>query len=238
MSYYRRRTKYKASPHAVRHMSERAVLTRQFAGIDRDVERHFLALETAPLNRLLNAYGSKYGDKAEAYARDTYGKWRAGAVKISGQTAARLMELLPPVLPASVRFDLIKKLRSGYFKKQSIRVQSTPMTWKQDVLKPIQGLVSTSMTFALPETLVEQAKWLADGDAAAAHALLAAAEQEEAAIRLLYIEEEMRRIEVLLQDIDTSRRMSHTLKLPQGDITLTIELPPRTLMQRLTGWMR
>lgn len=219
-------------------MSERAALTRQFSGIDKDVEQHFLQLDLGALNRLFDTYGKMYGAKPEAYARNTYEKWRSGAVKISGQTASRLMELLPPVLAPSARFDLIKKLRAGQFRKQFLRVQSTPATWRQDLLKPIQGLVSASATFTLPEALVEKAKWLADGDAKAAQALLAAAEQEEAAIRLLYIEEEMRRIDALLQDIDTSRRMSHTLKLPQGDITLTIELPQRTLLQRLTGWMR
>lgn len=219
-------------------MSERAALTRQFSGIDKDVEQHFLELDFGALSRLFDTYGKMYGAKPEAYARNTYEKWRSGAVKISGQTASRLMELLPPVLAPSARFDLIKKLRAGQFRKQSLRVQSTPATWRQDLLKPIQGLVSASATFTLPEALVEKAKWLADGDAKAAQALLAAAEQEEAAIRLLYIEEEMRRIDALLQDIDTSRRMSHTLKLPQGEITLTIELPQRTLLQRLTGWMR
>lgn len=219
-------------------MSERAILTRQFSGIDKDIERHFLSLDFSALNRLFDTYGKFYGAKPEEYARNTYEKWRSGAVKISGQTASRLMELLPPVLAPNARFDLIKKLRAAQFRKQYLQVQSTPATWRQDLLKPIQGLVSASATFSLPEALLEKAKWLADGDAIAVQALLAAAEQEEAAIRLLYIEEEMRRIGALLQDIDASRRMSHTLKLPQGDITINIELPQRTLLQRLTDWMR
>ena len=32
--------------------------------------------------------------------------------------------------------------------------------------------------------------------------------------------------------------LTATLKLPQGDIILRVELPARTLLQRLTGWMR
>ena len=41
-----------------------------------------------------------------------------------------------------------------------------------------------------------------------------------------------------LRDIDTTRRVNHTLRLPQGDITLNVELPARTLLQKLTGWLR
>jgi hypothetical protein len=207
-------------------------------GIDREVEKIFLQLAPHDLESLLSRYGHAHGQKAEAYARDTYEKWKAGAVKMSGQTAGRLLDLLPPLLAPSVRFDLVRKLRERHFSKKTIRLQSTPATWRTDLIKPIQELVAASSGFALPADLLEKARWLADGDAAAAQRLLAAAEQEEAAVRVAYIDAELRRVEALIQNIDTTRQVTHTLKLPQGDIILRVELPARTLLQRLTGWMR
>lgn len=213
-------------------------MTHQFAGIDKDVEKIFLSLSQSDLERILASYGQAHGLKAEAYARETYVKWKTGEVKMSGQTAARLLELLPPVLPASARFELIKKLRAGHFKRTTVRVQSTPLTWRQDLAQPIRDLIDASAAFSLPDAVISRANWLTDGDAVAARRLLVAAEQQESAIRLAYIDEELRRIEALLQDIDTHRRIIHTLQLPQGEIILTVELPQRSLLQRLTGWLR
>jgi hypothetical protein len=241
MTYNRRRKRNygtAAPAAAIRHVAERAELTRRFGGIDRDVEKIFLSLPAHDLNRLLVQYGLTYSDKAEAYARDAYAKWQSGAVKMSGQTASRLLDLLPPYLGADVRFDLVKKLRSHHFQRKTIRIQSSPATWRTDVVKPIQELVTSSTSFALPPDIIQKASWLTAGDASAAQKLLAAAEQEEAAIRVVYIEEEFRRIETLVQNIDTTRQVTHTLKLPQGDISLNVTLPARTFMQKLTSWMR
>jgi len=219
-------------------MAERSELSRRFGGIDREVERIFLQLAPRELEGLLSRYGREHGQKAEAYARETYEKWRSGAVKMSGQTAGRLLDLLPPLLAPSVRFDLVRKLRERHFSKRTIRIQSTPQTWRTDLVKPIQELVAESSGFALPADVLDKAKWLADGDAAAAQHLLAAAEQEEAAIRVAYLDAELRRVEALIENTDATRQVAHTLKLPQGEIILKVELPERTLLQRLTGWMR
>jgi hypothetical protein len=240
VTYRRRRSNYRtaAPAAAIRHMSERAELSRRFAGIDREVEKIFLTLPPHDLEHLLLRYGERHGAKSESYARETYPKWQRGAVKMSGQTASRLLDLLPPFLPPSVRFDLVRTLRARHFQKRLIRVHSTPATWLADLTRPIQELVAASTTFALPVDLVERARWLADGDAAAAQRLLAAAEQEEAAIRVAYIDAELRRVEALVQNIDTTRRVTHTLKLPQGEVSLTVELPARTFVQKLTDWLR
>ena len=235
----RKRSHAKAAPAAaIRHIAERNVLSRRFGGIDREIEQIFLSLSPGELERLFQRYGESYGDKPEAYAREAYPRWQSGKVKMSGQTASRLLELLPPYLSPEKRFDLVKQLRSRHFQRQTFRIQSTPATWRADLIKPIQKLVASSGLFQLPEDLKDTASWLADGDTAAAQRLLAAAEQEEAAIRVIYIDEELQRIESMMRDIDTTRRVSHKLRLPQGEITLNVELPARTLLQKLTGWLR
>lgn len=232
--YYGRRRNFS---YGSSHVSQRTELTRQLGGIDKDIEKIFLTLSPSDLERIFNLYARTHGGSAANYARNTYTKWKSGSVKMSGQTAERLISLVPPVLPAPVRFDLVKKLRASYFKKKTIYVNSSPEAWMQDVLKPIHELVSASSSFSPPEYVIAKARWLADGDAKAAQQLLAAAEQEEAAIRLAYIEKEFCRIGALIQNIDTMRKVTHTLSLPQGDIVLQIQLPPRTLMQKISDWL-
>ncbi|MDP3029343.1 MAG: hypothetical protein Q8O04_07590 [Deltaproteobacteria bacterium] len=237
MAYrYHRRSRHNYYGSA--HVSQRTVLSLQLGGIDKDIEKIFLSLSQADLEKIISLYSKAHGQKAAGYARATYQKWKSGSVKMSGQTAERLVELIPPVLPTSVRFELVKKLRYSHFKTRTMHVNSSPDTWRNDIIKPIQELVSASSSFSLPEYVLEKAKWLAQGDAKAAQQLLAAAEQEEAAIRLAYIDEELRRIEALIQNIDTMRKVTHTLKLPQGEVILRVELPPRTLMQKLSDFLR
>lgn len=237
--YYRsRKSRRSYSSYGSQHISQRDSLSRTFAGIDKDIEKIFLSLENSTLNSLLASYSEKFGKSAEIYARTTYQKWRSGSVKMSGQTASRLLELLPPLLPASTKFELIRKLRQGHFKKRSIYIKADVDNWKQSLIKPIQELVAESSSFSLPAEILIKARWLSDGDSASAERLLVAAEQEEAAIRVAFLEDEMRRIESILRDLDATRRMSHTIELPQGSITLNIELPARTLVQRLTDWLK
>lgn len=233
-SHRRRRYHY----YAQEHVSQRTTLSRQLGGIDKDIEKIFLSLSSADLDRILSLYESAHGEPGAKYARQTYSKWKSGKVRMSGQTAERLINLIPPVLLPSVRFDLVKKLRASYFKMKTIQVNSSPSTWRHDILQPIQELVLASSSFSLPANVFEKAKWLADGDARIAQQLLAAAEQEEAAIRLAYIDEELFRIGTLVQKIDSTRKITHAIKLPQGEVILYIALPARTLTQKLSNWLR
>ena len=52
-------------------------------------------------------------------------------------------------------------------------------------------------------------------------------------MRASYLEAEFKRIQLLLQNLDHARHAFHEIKLPQGDIHVTIELQQPTAMQRL-----
>ena len=144
MSYYyqSKRSRSSYSNYGSRHVSQRDSLSRTFAGIDKDIEEMFLSLENSALNALLANYSKKFGKSAESYARTTYQKWQSGSVKMSGQTASRLLELLPPLLPASAKFELIKKLRHGHFKKRAFYIKAGVDNWRQSLINAIQEFVA------------------------------------------------------------------------------------------------
>ncbi len=217
-------------------MAERSALTSAFAGIDADIERIFLSLPAQQLEWVFTNYGAAHGSKAESYARQTYEKWKSKTVKMSGQTAERLLNLVPPCISEEARFDLIKKLRSSYLRPTYQQIVTSPQTWRQDLAEPIKNLVNQSSSFSLPDHITKRAAWLANGDTKAAQLLLAAAEQEEAIIRVQFLDAEFRRIEALIQNIENTRSVTHTISLPQGKIVVTVSLPQKTLWQSITSW--
>jgi hypothetical protein len=223
------------------HQRRRAELTRRFGGIDEDVEKIFLSLDQVSLRALLREYAGRYGDGAAAYARGTYGKWKAGTVLLSGQTAERLLDLLPPYLSNQVRYELIRKLRHNCLPKLTLNVACEPANWREAVQPAVAQVVSHFRAQNLPPYVTSVATWLTRNDAKAAQALLARAEEEEAVIRTRLLAQEFQRLEALLGAYEGARTtIRHVISLPQGNVHVRIRPPGNpiwlmvtTLFQRL-----
>lgn len=239
MSQYRHFYKHSYGHYrASQHISERYALSCSLGGIDKDVEQIFLNLPNLKLETVFLHYGREHGASALAYARNTYPRWKSGAVKMSGTVAERLLNLVPIVLDTSARFDLVKKLRGAYMHKERRHVTCEQHDWRNKVVPVVAELLSASHKFQLPEHAVSRVRWLTDGDAVAAQRLLAAAEQEEAAVRLRFLEAEFKRIDFLLQNIEATRHVSHTIELPQGIISVTITIPQKGILTWLCDLLR
>ena len=91
----------------------------------------------------------------------------------------------------------------------------------------VAELLASSSQFKLPDSAASRIKWLTDGDAQAAQRLLAAAEEEEAVARLQHLEREFRRIDILLQNVQGQKTVSHLIQLPQGTVNVTIGEPAK-----------
>lgn len=215
------------------HVSARASLSYQVGGIDKDIEHAFLSLADARLERIFQKYGAVHGRSAETYARATHAKWKSGKVRMSGAVAERLLNLVPPELDAALRFDLVKKLRGAFLHREQRYVVTEPETWRSAVAPVVAELITASAKFQLPERVQSKVAWLAGGDAKAAQSLLVAAEQEEAIVRLRYLEAEFQRIDSLIQKVEATRAVNHKIELPQGTISVMIKLPERGIWARL-----
>jgi hypothetical protein len=210
---------------ARQHISERAQLTQLFGGIDREIEQLFLNLDSRSRDILLRWYGQQFGPQAEKYARTTYPKWKSGAVRLSGQTAQRLLELIPPLLPLERRFELVRKLRRHHLACTDIRLHAEPENWEAVVRPAVDTLVERSRTRNLPANVIARARWLAEGDTQAMYRMLNAIEEEEALGRVHLLDSEFRRIQVLLAELQHTRSITHTISLPQGNIRVEIRRP-------------
>ena len=234
MNRYRRSSRRFYGAHrASQHVSERNALSYSLGGIDKDVERIFLNLPNLKLETVFIRYGREHGASALSYARNTYPRWKSGGVKMSGTVAERLLNLVPVVLDTSTRFDLVKKLRGAHMHKEHRHVTCEPHDWRNKVAPIVAELLMASHTFQLPQHAVARVRWLADGDAAAAQRLLAAAEHDEAAVRLHFLEAEFKRIDFLLQNIKATKQVSHTIEMPQGTISVSIAAPQKGFWSRL-----
>jgi hypothetical protein len=208
-----------------------------FAGIDKDIESIFLNLDRNSLESIFQQYGKEYGDNAEKYARNTFQNWKNGATRLSGQTAERLLNLLPPFLSQNKRYELVKKLRDYYMiKRQSMEhVTTSPELWKQDLLPVVSRIVENSSNFKLPEEVQRRATWLSGGDAVSANKILMAVEQEEAKLRTAYLDDEFRRIDQYVNNVENTQSVSHTITLPQGTIHVRIQQKKKPFINKVFG---
>lgn len=219
-------------------VSKRQELSSTFGGIDRDVERLFLNLDRDDLDELFAYYEEEHGRSAATYARNTYPKWKRREVQLSGQTAERLLNLLPPLLPFETRFELVKKLRTSNFRRMIRHVNTTPEGWRDALGPAIAEVVSHGSTANIKEGVKQRVAWLADGDVAAAEKLMLAAEQDEAITRLAYLNAEFVRLEQLIAQLGNYQTsVSHAIELPQGSIRVHIVVPKVSMWQKLKTWM-
>jgi hypothetical protein len=217
------------------HISKRLNLTNLFGGIVHDVEYVFFNLPSYELEALFIDYGHKYDKSAESYARSTYPLWKSGKTILSGQTAERLLELIPPRLSKNQRFELIRKLRQHCLKRVNEFVRTPIESWRQNVIPAVEKVIKARRDFKLPDELYEKATWLADGDVEAAHRILHSIDEEEAQQCTAYLDAEFKRIEVFMAKVKNTDTVEQKISIPQGDIYVTIEKEKPTLLQFLFG---
>jgi hypothetical protein len=169
--------------------------------MDKDIQEIFFSLSQNSLEGLFRKYGKAHGSSAEGYARKTYPKWKTRQTKLSGQTAERLISLIPPYLPEEVRFELIKKLRNHYLPKRRESISTNPDDWRNDLIPVIEKFLNVSNEFDLPDNVKDKAAWLASGDTDAVNRILSSLELEEAKVRANYLKIEFQRIQSLVHNL-------------------------------------
>ncbi len=197
-------------------------LSQLLAGIDRDIKRIFLSLPQRKLSKVFLEYGRTYGISKVIYAKSTYPKWQDGSVTMSGVVVARLLNLVPLAIGVDELFELVKKLRTAYIRKQDLEVSCDTSNWFKKVPPIVDGLVDYSNQFELPIEVVERLEWLSNGDGKAVQKMLAAIEVEEARVRTQYLKSEYARIGRMLNSIQGTSEMTHKIEIPQGSVTVTI----------------
>lgn len=150
---------------ARQHIQEAEELSRQLGGTDKDVKEYFFRLSASDRSKVLHLYGQKHGDKARQYAEETIPRWQAGRVKMAGQTAARLFDLLPPLMPLPEKYRLAESLwrHVGPQSKRRLRV-GLDATIDDALAKTSEHVEGVVNSYVIPDSLTQRFNWLSAGD--------------------------------------------------------------------------
>jgi hypothetical protein len=150
---------------ALRHIEEARSFSREVGGTDEDVKGYFFALSGRALDEMFSAYGRTYGSQKEAYARNTYEKWKRGSTEMGGVTAKRLFDLLPPRMPFAKKLELAGNLWRHYGPSSKHSFTVGPAADTASVMRAIQAKVHAAVqNYVIPEQLRNRFDWLSGGD--------------------------------------------------------------------------
>jgi len=182
-----------------------------------------LELDEEPREQLFNLYKEEFGDNAARYARQTYQKWKAGSVRPNKQTFRRFLIHLPRVMSFDLKCEVLRELRVAYCAHDNYRISVYTDDWKETLTPMIQNVVEKALTAELPESLNKRLTWLAEDDVTVANAILAESQARETQNSLMLLEKEFSNIEKVLDNVPGTRKVTHALKLPLGEITLDVK---------------
>lgn len=223
VAYQRRRRRKEYVDWRAFHDYQRSRVSRQFGGFDEDVKNVFFRLSPLTFSRFLDGYGSRYGPRAQAYARSTYPKWQSGEIEPSAQTLERLLEMLPPYLAAPEKCELLRKLRERFRRTESHSVTVSTANWRQVVIPLAEHLVHKAYHSQLPAQVTARLTWLSAGSVQATNALLAEAEAVAARNTIAFLDKEFANIRNVMANLPFGRTVTHEISLPYGQITVRVK---------------
>ena len=228
-------SRYRGREAALRHIEDYRELEKRLGPILGDVRGVFFSLSKQDLVGLLSEYRKRYGDSAFNYAAETYQLWKTGRRKMSGQTAERLLNLIPPRLSSSKRYELVEKLCNHHRKITRHEVYIDPSD-SGPGLSQLRQLVinsSTSETIRyIPSDVLEVITWLNNESVTATRALLAQIDKARHATLSQLAEKEIRTTTCLVRD-DSAQSATHTIILPTSKIIVKIQRPQVGLISRI-----
>jgi len=182
---------------AKKHIAEARALSQFVGGTDVDVKRYFFSLKPEELTAVLDEYAKRYGRRAREYAETAIPKWRSRSTKMSGTVAERLYALLPPGMPLSVKYDMVRTLWTIHGPSSSTRLVVGTHCPLNEIVSRVQETLSEKVShYTIPPQLQGRFAWLAAGDVSVAQELLNHFLDEEKA---LVVADAKERIPVLLR---------------------------------------
>jgi hypothetical protein len=210
---------------ARRHIQEAQEFSREVGGLDAEVKAYFFSLDREQLDLLLKEYGKKYSPQAASYARQAIPKWRAGSTKMSGTVMKRLFDLLPPLMPLHMKFDLAERvwLHSGPASRHEYVIG--PNADVAELIALVCGkLDEVVIPYELEEAVPHRFHWLSAGDVKVKEKLLNHSRQVQ---KTLAAEKLSLEIPVLQRQVrdhaDITRLARIELKIHKHSVIVSVE---------------
>jgi len=217
-----RRTFSASERAAIAHVQAYNELTRRLGPIVPKMKEAFFQLNTSQLGRLFDLYEKTYGSKAGTYARAAYPKWKSGQTKMAGQTAERMINLVPRFLQTSQRFELVKELCLYHQRKiyRTVEIDKrNPTEAGTQAQAALQDLVTAAANEQIPNTVFDDIIWLTDSDAIVARKIVNDVQKVRAKHVADAVTSEWEKIMALATRSDT-KKFSETFSFPNGSLTI------------------
>lgn len=183
MAYGRRRYRYSRN-YRYSQASHRQSVSRLYGGIDDDVRRMFFDLDAFTLKLVLNRYECEHGYAARKYAEKTLAKWKNGEVRMSGQVAERLVNVVPFFLSIDQKYELISSLWKRTRSRQTMRLAMNPADSLAQLVERAASFLVEGSEVVIPDSVADRLEWLAAEDSASARVLLEEVVRRESGIAI------------------------------------------------------
>lgn len=210
---------------AIEHIREYEELEFRLGPIVEDVKNAFFNLSNESRRQFFRSYKNLYGSSAESYAVETFPKWRNGDRKMSGQTARRLLDLVPKYLTARQRFDMVDRLCKHHAQTnyKSIYIdRKNPEEAFPLIKEAINEISQTSLLKSLPDHVMETVQWLSDNDITVSRGILAELENQRRKETAAAIERQWPRIYALILSKEAPD-FSESFLYPGGEVRIYSE---------------
>jgi len=195
---------------------------RRSSNKNAELVRVLLDLDQDSLAQLMELYEQQFGDGAARYAKQTYEKWKNGKVKPNKQTFRRFLINLPKVMSFDLKCEVLRKLREAYCARDQYKLTVHTDDWKEKLTPLVDSLMAKKRRTELPAELQRRLIWLAEDDAQLANTLLDSSQHQQSLDALTMLDREFHNIEGLLENADGRGKVTHTIRLPYGNIVLNV----------------
>ena len=196
---------------------------RRSSNKNAELVRVLLDLDQDSLAQLMGLYERQFGEGAARYAKQTYEKWKSGKVRPNKQTFRRFLINLPKVMSFDLKCEVLRKLREAYCARDQYKLTVHTDDWKERLTPLVDSLMAKKRQTELPEELQQRLIWLAEDDAQLANTLLDSSQHQQSLDALTMLDREFHNIEGLLENADGRGKVTHTIKLPYGNIVLNVK---------------
>jgi hypothetical protein len=210
---------------AKRHIEEAKKLTEDLGGTDQDVKQWFFNLAPNKLEEIFVKYTNTYGSDKGKYARATFADWKSSRTQMSGVVASRLFDLLPPVMPLSVKFQLVESLWHHVAPaKKRVVVAGTDAPIGEIIDAITIEVRELTTNWEIPTSMQNRFKWLAHDDSQVYQNLLKHIKDAEKNQGELILKQQ---IPILKQKFDTdlaetTYRLSYVIEVGKQSVELRL----------------
>ena len=221
---------------ALEHVREAEALRRKYGEVFEDVKRTFLSLSPERLQAILDEYGKRYGASAREYAETTMKRWRSGGVIMSGQTMARLLDLVPRYLQPDEKFALVEKIRLETLKKlhrTELRIRLRPGDSAVHSLSQVLELIQKQGAVELPRSFYELKGWINAKDASMMQELVLALEQDALYARVVDLFYQISLLQGARKALPRAKLIQIAFDLPAARVIVAIDRAPRKELKKM-----